>query len=139
MEEIIQLILGLLWEVLGEFILQIVCELLAEVGLRWLTGLFWGDDLGARKARPVAMFLGCAVLGGLVGILSLSLRPQHFIRTGMFRGLNLIVTPLIAGGTMAALGSWRNKRGQRVIGLDKFFNGWVFALAFAIVRLVGCR
>jgi hypothetical protein len=33
----------------------------------------------------------------------------------------------------------RGKRGHRVVSMDMFFNGWGFALAFAVVRMLWCR
>jgi hypothetical protein len=47
----------------------------------------------------------------------------------------VIVTPLIAGGCMAAIGAWRRRRDQELILLDRLAYGYLFALVMALVRL----
>ena len=119
----------------GELFFQLVVELLVEGFFRLLS-----DEVHeARRARPVGTFFGLFLLGGLLGGVSVSLLPHHFIHAPALRWANVFITPLVAGVLMAWLGSWHNKHGRRVVGLDKFFNGWGFALAFALVRLKWCH
>jgi hypothetical protein len=140
MEEIIAAILGFLWECLGEVLLQLAVEFVAELLVRALGSVF-GDFTSRhdRKIHPLGHFFLYALLGGALGVVSQGIFPDHFIHKASNRWLNLIITPLIAGGCMAWLGCWHDKHGRRVVGLDRFFNGWGFALAFALVRYFWCR
>jgi hypothetical protein len=134
MGELLELILGFIIEVFGEALLQFIFEFLAELGLRSMTGHTVSDG----KPGRVLSFIGCALFGVVAGAISYALFPHSMIHKASFRLTNVIVTPLVAGALMAWLGSWHNKHGRRVVGLDKFLNGWVFALVFALIRYKWC-
>ena len=142
MEEIIAAILGFLWECFGELILQLMVQLLAEQVVRVFASIF-GDSKAPKDPNapkhPISSFLMYALFGATLGVVSYGFFPAHFIHKASHRWLNLIITPLIAGGFMAWLGCWHDKHGRRVVGLDRFFNGWGFALAFALLRYFWCR
>jgi len=141
MEEIIAAILGFLWECLGEVVLQLAVEFFVELLVRAFGSLL-GDVTARqdpRRMHPVGLFALYSLLGATLGVVSHGLFPAHFIHQASHRWLNLIITPLIAGGFMAWLGCWHDKHGRRVVGLDRFFNGWGFAMAFALVRYFWCR
>jgi hypothetical protein len=119
-----------LLEVFGEFFLQLFIEALAEMGLHAVA-----DPL-RRPVNPWLAALGYAVLGGLLGALSLWLFPLHFIGDHTLRYLNLIITPAAVGLAMVGLGMWRAKRGQAVMRLDRFTFGFLFAFALGVTRFV---
>lgn len=48
--------------------------------------------------------------------------------------MNLVVTPIAVGLAMGAPGPWRARRGKDLFRLDKFADGYAFALAFALAR-----
>ncbi len=125
MEELLVVVL----QFFGEFLLQVFAETLFEVGLRSVAAPFRKD------ANPFLASIGYLLLGAGVGGLSLWVFPSLFIGSHLGRGFNVIVTPLLAGVSMAALGAWRQRRGQRVILIDRFAYGYLFALAMALVRL----
>ena len=153
MEELIGFILQILWEFFGELILQVVVQFVVELFVRFVSSIFSDapvsqteatvksvtETINQTRAHPAAIWVLYATLGAVIGFISVWAHPAHFIRTVSHRWLNLVITPLISGWTMAALGHWHQKRGDRVVGMDKFFNGWGFALAFAVVRFVWCR
>jgi hypothetical protein len=66
--------------------------------------------------------------------MSLLVFPAHLVATPAWRIVNVLVTPLAAGVCMGALGLWRSRRGKRVLRIDHFSYGYLFALAFALVR-----
>ena len=151
MEEIFAALFQFLFDVFGELILQVVVQLVVELFVR-LVGSLFGDravtettaqtvkeTIDQTRAHPAAIWVLYATLGAVIGFLSVWVHPVHFIHTTGHRWLNLILTPLISGWFMAALGHWHEKRGHRVVSMDRFLNGWGFALAFAVVRLVACR
>jgi hypothetical protein len=128
MEFIIELIL----EFFGELILQLFGEFLMEIGLRSLAEVFENRTV----QNPLLAVLGYAIMGTILGGLSLLAFPRHFIQNQQLRLLATILTPVVSGLCMSALGAWRRKKGQRLIRLDSFAYGFVFALAMAIIRAI---
>jgi VIT1/CCC1 family predicted Fe2+/Mn2+ transporter len=120
--------LEILLELLLELIFQVCGELLAELGLRSLAQPF------QRQPNVWLAALGYLLLGGVVGALSVWLLPQHFTGEGWPRLANLVITPVLAGLAMAALGFWRARRGDVLLRIDRFACGYLFALAVAVVR-----
>jgi len=130
-ELLFQFVLGIL-QLLGEILLQVCGEALAEVGLRSLRGPF-------RRPRPVVPWLaglGYLLFGLLAGGLSLWVFPESFIQAPWLRVVNLLVTPVAAGAAMALIGRYRTSKGQALIRLDSFLYGFVFAFGMALVRYV---
>jgi hypothetical protein len=121
-------------EVLGEVLIQLVGELLVELG-----GHALPKGESRKPADPWLATLFYAVIGALLGWLSLLVFPTHLTPVGLWRGLNLIASPVLAGLCMSLLGAWRKGRGQELIRLDRFLCGFVFALAFALVRFFLAR
>ncbi|MFG6467590.1 hypothetical protein [Roseateles sp. BYS87W] len=115
-------------ELLLELIFQVCGELLVELGLRSLAQPF------QRQPNVWVAALGYLLLGGLVGAVSVWLFPGHFTREGWPRLLNLVVTPVLAGGAMTLIGLWRARRGEPLLRIDRFACGYLFALAVAVVR-----
>lgn len=117
-----------LFELLAEFVLQLVGEILVEVGWRSLAAPF------QRESSPWLAAVGYAVFGAVAGAASVWLLPQHMVGARTLRVVNVALAPIAAGAVMAALGAWRFRRGQVLIRLDRFWYGYLFALAFALVR-----
>ena len=124
--EIVFWLLGLL----GELLLQVVFEVLAEFGLRSL-GEPWRRP---REISPGFAALGYTIYGAVAGALSLLVFPVAMLLTPWMRVANLVVTPLLAGLVMSMMGAWRRRRGEDLIRLDRFSYGVLFALAMALVR-----
>jgi DNA-binding transcriptional LysR family regulator len=120
----------LLFEIVGEFLLQAVMEALAELGLHSL-----GEPFRRPRNRWLAG-LGYAIFGALAGGLTLWLLPDHLVRSEVLRKLNLLVTPLASGGIMCLMGAWRARRGDELLRIDRFAYGYVFALSLALVRYI---
>ncbi len=129
MEEIIFILI----EVFGELVLQILAELFIEgsmTGLRSSLRKF-------KKRNPVVVWFFYVSLGAGLGLTSLFIFPDHFIKNPALRIVNLIVTPVLAGLLMSLVGHLRRRRGQDPIQLDRFLYGFSFAAAMAFVRLIG--
>jgi hypothetical protein len=118
----------LLLELFGEFLIQVIAEVLIEFGLRALVEPF--------QNRPNAWVAGVdyTLFGLAIGGLSLLVFPTHLVNGNTLRWLNLIVTPIGVGLIMSALGAWRLQRGQSLIRIDQFAYGYLFALSIALVR-----
>jgi hypothetical protein len=118
----------LIFYVLGEFLLQVMVEMLASIGFGAMGETF------RKQPNPWLAAIGYVFLGAIVGGLSLLVFRTPLISLGGWRLLNLVVTPIAAGMVMAALGAWKTKRGKMVFRIDRFSYGYLFALSFAWVR-----
>ncbi|WP_280151984.1 hypothetical protein [Piscinibacter sp. XHJ-5] len=118
-----------LFEILGEFFLQAVAELLFEIGLHSLAEPF------RREPNPWLAAMGYALLGAIVGGISLLVFPAHLVAAKPWRIVNMLVTPIGVGLLMCFIGAWRARRGQALFRIDRFAYGYLFALALALVRL----
>jgi hypothetical protein len=120
--------LEFLLEVIGEFLLQAIAEILFEFGFHALGEPF------RRPPNPWIAAVGYLLFGAILGGLPPGL-PQPLGRCwGALRVVNLVVTPLVVGSLMAVLGRWRAHRGESVLRIDRFAYGYLFALALALVR-----
>jgi FtsH-binding integral membrane protein len=122
-------LLELLFGFLGELLLQVLAEVLFELGLRSIATPF------ERSPNPYLATVGYVLLGALAGALSLWAFPSLLIVSHVGRIANVVVTPLLAGGAMAALGAWRRRRDDQLVVLDRFAYGYLFSLVMALVRL----
>jgi len=116
-----------LFELLAEFLLQVVGEALVELGLHSMGEPF------RRPPNPWLAAIGYAIFGALLGGLSLLAFPEHFVH-GAWRLVHLVATPVAVGLVMVLMGAWRVRRGQPLLRIDRFAYGYLFALALALVR-----
>ena len=119
--------LEVIFGLLGELVLQIVLEVLVELGCHSVRESF------RREPNPVQALLGYLLLGLLAGGLSVLVAPQFLIAEDL-RVPNLAFTPVLAGLAMMALGARRARRGEELVRIDRFLYGYCFALCIAIVR-----
>ena len=124
--------LEFLFEVLGELLLQLVVEALAQAGVHVVRH----PDRPAREHSPGVIAIGYVLFGLVAGALSLWLFPDYLIRSTAGRIAYLALGPVAAGAAVAAIGLWRSKRGVPRYGIDRFAYGYLFALSFALLRHV---
>ena len=122
--------LEILFEAFAELLIEVFGELLVAVGLHVLSAPFQDE------ANPWVAAAGYTVFGAVAGGLSLLVLPHHLAPPGWMRYANLVFTPLAAGGCMAAIGAWRARHGRRVVPIERFLFGFVFAAGMAAVRTV---
>lgn len=118
----------LLVQILGEFLLQVLVEALAELGLHSLAEPF------RRPPNPWLASLGYALFGAIFGGLSLLLVAHHLTPEGPLRLVNLLLTPVAVGALMVGIGAVRARKGESLLRINRFFYGYLFALCFALVR-----
>jgi len=123
-----EIIFELIFSFLGEFLLQVVLEALAEMGLHGMRETF------RKPPNPWFAAIGYALFGAVAGGVSLFIFPTLFVHSHAAQWLNLILTPVAAGLAMMALGAWRQRRDHDLIRLDKFAYGYLFAVSMAMVR-----
>ena len=116
------------FEIFGELFLQIVVELVFAAGFRAAA-----QTLKGEASPPVAVFVH-ALFGALFGLLSVALVPRSFLHRPELRVANLVVTPIVVGALMGAIGGWRKRRDRFTVRLDSFGFAYVFALTLAAAR-----
>ena len=126
-----EFIFEILLQFLGEILVQVIFESLAELGARSLA------DTVKKPKNPVLSAIGFILWGAMAGGISLLILPKSMISNLVFRQINVLVTPLVAGGVMMLIGRQRGKRGQSLVRLDRFGYAFAFALAMAVVRYIG--
>jgi len=119
--------LEFIFQILGEFLLQIAIEILVELGFHSIRELF------RREVNPPVAIAGYALLGAALGGLSLWALP-HLLVPEQWRILNLLFGPVLAGLVMVGVGAVRSRKGQSLLRIDRFAYGYIFALALAVVR-----
>lgn len=128
--EIILQVLGWIFQFLGELLLQVLFEAIAELFGHAVKEPF-------RRPRPVRPWLaamGYLIFGAAAGGFTVWLVPELFIKAQWLRTANLLLTPVVAGLVMEAIGSWRERRDKEVLRLESFAYGFCFAFAMAVVR-----
>lgn len=134
MEILAEILLAVL-QFIAELLLQIFIEALAEFGVNWVRDAVRRE----RPLHPLVAAIAYAALGALAGWGSLLLFPSLFITSGVMRVVSLLVTPLLAGASMAALGEWRRRRNEEPVLLARFTYGFLFAFVMAAVRYFGAN
>ena len=120
----------IIFELLLEVVFYIFSELLVELGFRSLE-----ETIAARHERnPILAGIGYAIIGTIVGFLSLLIFPDAFVRSETLHGINLLISPVLAGLGMAGFGWLLKRSGKRRLRLDSFIFGFVFAFPMAIIR-----
>ena len=126
MELLLEIIFGFFLEV----VIPVALELMVEFGIHNVIDASW-----ARKTiHAVTAALIYLTLGVSLGLLTLLVFPHSFVRSERFHGISLIVAPVLAGLTMAAVGRWRARKGEATIRLDTFAYGFIFAFGLALMR-----
>ena len=117
----------LLLEVVGEFLIQVVVETLIQLGFHSLAAPF------RRTPNPWVAAFGYTMFGAILGGISLLAFPAN-LAPPSWRVMNLVITPVAVGVIVALLGKRRVKRGQSMLGIDRFSYGYLFALSLGLVR-----
>jgi len=125
-----EIIFEFITQIIFELVLQIFGEVLVEIGLRSLVEPFRQREEHNSKG----VLVGYTLLGFIVGGLSLLIFPQSFVRSQTMHGISLLITPLLAGAAMSGMGWLRLRQGKKLLLIDTFSYGFIFAFAMALVR-----
>jgi hypothetical protein len=122
----------LIAELLLELLLQLVGEIVTELGFRSL-----GEPFVSRERQnPLLAGFGYCLFGLIFGGLSLLIFPKSFVRSENFHGVSLLITPVLAGLAMSAIGKLRERQGKTLLRLDSFVYGFIFAFPMALIRFL---
>ena len=100
-----------------EFLLQLLFEGFAEIGLEFFKKSVWSS----KPVRPLWALIGYIILGGLLGGVSLPIFPHRIAVPMWLQVANIVISPLILGAAMVGLGRWRTRRNQPTILLHKLW------------------
>jgi|ERR1017187_1618714 hypothetical protein len=135
MDELLAGLIAAIAEVLFEAVFEIACEGLASLLTRAMSKLF----NTISDVNPVATAFALGMLGVSVGFLSVVVYPHPLVHPSRLHGVSVIVSPLITGFVMSQLGRLLRKHGRRVMPIESFGYGFVFAFAMALVRFLMLR
>jgi len=128
----VEIIFEVLFSIFGELVLQLLAELLAEFGLHSLA-----ETVHPRKERnPIVAFFGYALLGVIIGSLSLLIFPELLLNHKSHSIANIVITPILAGFVMMVVGIIKRRKHKTIIRLDSFSYGYIFALMMATTRYI---
>ena len=123
-----------------EFLLELFLEFLIEIGggvlldaVLHTSSRFVRTRQALNTLLTLSMYLG---IGLFVGWLSILIFPKAFVRSSNLHGISLLITPVLAGFTMSAIGWIRLRQGKLLIRLETFSCGFIFAFAMALIRLL---
>lgn len=88
-----------------------------------------------------ALFSTIWIIGGGVGIglITVAIVPQRVFPTMGFRGVSLLLSPLVTGFLMSRYGAWRERRGMAHSSFTTFWAGALFAFSMAAVRFLSIK
>lgn len=125
------------------FILELLLEALLEFGLSALVAgvyrsvrHFW---VSARRGNPIAAAVLLVIVGFALGFLSILIFPHPLVHPSKLHGISLLISPLLAGLAMAAVGRGVRRRGRTPVRIESFGYGFAFAFAVALIRFLMVR
>jgi len=141
MDELLAGALAAIAEVLFEAIPEIAGEALVSLLIRAISKLFKtvSEFNPEAEINPVATAFALGMLGALVGFLSVAAYPHPLVHPSRLHGVSVIASPLITGFVMSKLGRILRNHGRRVMPIESFGYGFVFAFAMALVRFLMLR
>jgi hypothetical protein len=117
-------------EFLLEFLLEFAGDLFMDLLIHGGSRVPW-----LNRAATRVLFAGILFgAGAVIGWFSLLFFPEAFVRSESLHGISLLVTPVLAGSAMAAIGWIRESRGKPAAPVENFAYGYVLALGMALVR-----
>ena len=124
----------------GGFAIEFILELVFDVALEFLVEFSWESVAHSVRRReaanPFIAAVGYALIGSVIGVVSLSVIPRRLLPTGGVRGASLAISPLVTGMLMRAYGEARRRRDLATTSLATFWGGATFAFFMALVRFL---
>ena len=125
------------------FILEILVESLDEIALSEIidgvSRLLRYLRINVRRSSALVAATILISTGVLLGFLSVLVFPHHLVHSSKHHGISLLISPLISGFVMSAIGRGVRKRGRLPVRIESFSYGFAFAFAFALIRILMVR
>jgi hypothetical protein len=130
MLELLVAFLEMLLEIFFEAAFEFAAESIGALIWRGLAAIFDTSEFkNPMLAAPRYVFLG-----GVAGGLSLLFLPHPLVRRSRVPGLNVFLSPVLAGLGMSLVGSSLRQRNKKPIQIESFGYGFGFAFGMALVR-----
>jgi hypothetical protein len=129
------ILLELIFELFGELFIEVFVESLFELGFHGTAEKLSAKGKGGSRWLLAFIY---AAFGSAIGWLSLFVFPPFEFDSALKVAAYIIGSSIVAGFALSVV-SWIINRGirpVRVIEPDKFLFGVVFALGYAIARVV---
>jgi hypothetical protein len=126
--EIIEFLVWVVIEVVGEVLFEIALEL----GLEGVQSTYEREN-----RHPALASFGYLVLGAALGGLSAWLLPDPLVRPGPVPGLSIVLSTLCAAIAMDHWGRYRQSRGHATTSLATWYGGGSFAFGMSAARFIG--
>jgi hypothetical protein len=124
-------------------LVQLLCEFLLQLAAQALAGLGWYSVREAlRPSSPplrIPGLLGHAVIGTILGGLSLLIFPQHFAISTALRITTVVVAPLMSALAVVPTAGLLRRFFPAINIRWWFGNAYMFGLSFALVRFIGAN
>jgi hypothetical protein len=125
------------------FIFELLCEALFEICLSAIVAGVYRSvrhfRVTARRGNPIAAAVLLVIVGLALGFLSVLIFPHPLVHPSRLHGISLLISPLLAGLAMAAVGRGVQRRGRAPVRIESFGFGFVFAFAVALIRFLMVR
>lgn len=124
LEIIVELLLEFLVTIVGEFFVGVISH--ARSRFPWA-------DRTVNTLLTAVMYFGVGLFAGWV---SLWFFPEAFVRSETLHGISLVITPVLAGLTMALIGWLRVRQGKLAVRIETFSYGFLLAFGMALIRFL---
>lgn len=128
-------LLGFIFELLIEALFEIGISVIVA-GVYHLLRRFW---ITARRGNAFVAAVILVLIGAALGFLSALIFPHPVVPASKLHGISLLVSPLISGLAMAAIGDGVRRRGRLPVRIESFAYGFTFAFAFSLIRILMVR
>jgi len=135
-DEILGAILSAIAELFLEAFLELIAAAVLELASRAFLVLFASLAEAIKKDRLLGSVI-YALLGALAGALSLVFFPRPLIHhSTRLHGISLLVSPMITGFVLSAVGGILRRMGKRMTPIATFGYGFAFALGMMLIRFM---
>ena len=129
----IELIVELVFGFIGELALELILEVLVELGFHGTA-----ERISSRARSRVFVGAAYSIFGFVLGAVSLFVFPKIEFASSVIPAIYFILSPLFAGLSLTTV-SYLINRGIRPVSWfewDKFLFGVLFAAAYAVARVI---
>lgn len=123
-----------MFAIIIEFILEAVLEISGDLFIDLIVRAGARIPWASQAATNLLTGLVYFVIGTIIGVGSLLFFPEAFVRSESLHGISLVITPVLAGVVMAAIGWIRVRRGELAIQIERFSYGFALAFGMALIR-----
>lgn len=117
-------LLGFIFELLFEALFEIVLSAIVAGVYRSVRHF----RVTARRGNPIVAAVLLVIVGLVLGFLSVLIFPHPLVHPSKVHGISLLISPLVAGIAMAAVGRGVRRRGRAPVQIESFGFGFAFAL-----------